>query len=892
MTSRSSRHSDSIWDTESDSAALHRYRELTTVVDVGIFELNPSGYFVGVNDTLLELAGSDREALLGEHLSVLLGEQDADLIQREILALDGTADTVPTFDVTVQTADGATVPCELRISRVRENDEIQGTVGTVRETTASGRTSIPKTPDNVLSTALQKVDSGTFVLDSDFEIVWAGETVGEYFGVDPCELVGRDKREIVQEVIKDRVAEPEQFADRVLSAYDTNNSIEQFTCEVTAGDDRQHRWLEHWSKPIESGRFSGGRIELYDDVTDQKLTAAALEETEERFQSLVDAVEEYAIFRLDRNGNVISWNEGAKKIKGYEADEILGQHISNFYTETERAAGLPEQNLAAATEHQSIEDEGWRLRKDGSRFWANVTISTVRDDDGSHQGYLKVTRDMTDRHEREQELESELHRILSRISDAFYAVDEEWRFTLVNEQAEELLQRPREELLGESLWEMFPEASETIVWDRFHEAMESQEPVNFDIKYDALGIWAEASAYPSESGLSVYFRDITERRKKQREIREREQQLTEYKQYTNRILNTVDDLLYVVAEDGSFERWNESLSNVTGYSDEEIASMKPVDFFGEKDQELIANAVEEVFETGDTRVEADILTKDGQEIPIEFVASAVETPNGETVLAGIGRDITERIERKEALEESNERLEQFAHAASHDLQEPLRMVSSYLQLLDRRYGTQLDEEGREFLEFAVHGADRMRDMIDGLLEYSRIESKGSPLEPVDLDTVHEDACDNLRVAIEEHDAEITSDPLPVVDGDGRQLRQLFQNLLDNAIKYSGDEPPRVHVSAERVVSGDSTGRTEGTATGDQWIISVRDEGIAIPSDDQERIFEVFQSLDRPTNNGSGLGLALCKRIVERHGGDIWVDSSGESGTTISFTLPAVGDRDD
>jgi len=161
------------------------------------------------------------------------------------------------------------------------------------------------------------------------------------------------------------------------------------------------------------------------------------------------------------------------------------------------------------------------------------------------------------------------------------------------------------------------------------------------------------------------------------------------------------------------------------------------------------------------------------------------------------RDVTERKVYEQKLEASNERLEQFAYAASHDLQEPLRMVSSYLQLVDQRYGEDLDEDGREFIEFAVDGAERMRAMIEGLLRYSRVETQGDPFEPVDLEKVLADVLDDLAVRVEETDAAITHGSLPTVDGDPNQLRQLVQNLLKNAIEYSGDEPPRVDVTAER-----------------------------------------------------------------------------------------------
>ncbi|WP_222918083.1 MEDS domain-containing protein [Natrinema sp. SYSU A 869] len=233
----------------------------------------------------------------------------------------------------------------------------------------------------------------------------------------------------------------------------------------------------------------------------------------------------------------------------------------------------------------------------------------------------------------------------------------------------------------------------------------------------------------------------------------------------------------------------------------------------------------------------------------------------------------ERKRRERALEESNERLEQFAYAASHDLQEPLRMVTSYLQLLENRYGDAFDEDGEEFLAYAVDGAERMREMIDGLLEYSRIETRGDPFEPMELETVLEDVLADLQLQIEESDAEITTEQLPRVRGDASQLRQVLQNLLCNAITYSGDDPPRVHVDAKR--------------RGREWVISVRDEGIGIDPDDHDRVFTVFDRLHSCEEyDGTGIGLALCQRIIERHDGELWVDSDPGEGSTFSFTLPA------
>jgi PAS domain S-box-containing protein len=231
-------------------------------------------------------------------------------------------------------------------------------------------------------------------------------------------------------------------------------------------------------------------------------------------------------------------------------------------------------------------------------------------------------------------------------------------------------------------------------------------------------------------------------------------------------------------------------------------------------------------------------------------------------------------EKTEELARSNEDLEQFAYVASHDLQEPLRMVASYVQLLAKRYGSKLDADANEFIDFAVDGAVRMRKLINDLLTYSRVGTQGKELSPTDSEAAFAQSVKDLEVTIEENGALLTHDPLPMVMADSPQLRQLFQNLIGNAIKFRGNEPPRVHISASRNGSG--------------WIFSVRDNGIGIAPEYSERIFIIFQRLhSRQEYAGTGIGLAICKKIVERHGGHIWVESDVGKGATFCFSLPAV-----
>jgi PAS domain S-box-containing protein len=229
--------------------------------------------------------------------------------------------------------------------------------------------------------------------------------------------------------------------------------------------------------------------------------------------------------------------------------------------------------------------------------------------------------------------------------------------------------------------------------------------------------------------------------------------------------------------------------------------------------------------------------------------------------------------RAQDLANSNAELEQFAYVASHDLQEPLRMITSFTQLMVSRYRGSLDTDADEFIEYIADGAKRMSRLINDLLEYSRVGTRGRPLSPTDCAAVFELACQNLRVAIEETDATVTSAPLPTVLGDETQLLQLFQNLIGNALKFRGKEPVRIHVGAER--------------QNGKWLFRVFDNGIGIEPQYAERIFIIFQRLhSRGEYPGTGIGLAVCKKIVERHGGRIWVESEPGAGATFCFLLQA------
>ena len=408
-----------------------------------------------------------------------------------------------------------------------------------------------------------------------------------------------------------------------------------------------------------------------------------------------------------------------------------------------------------------------------------------------------------------------------------------------------------------------------------------QEQARFTKRYlhrNGSVVWADVStvARRDSAGKTPYFltvvNDITEAKRMEEE---REAAAL----YARSLIEASLDPLVTISPDGKITDVNAATEDVTGSSREELIGTDFSDYF--TDPGSARDGYRRVFDTGSVRdYPLTIRRKTGRLTDVLYNATVYRDPRGRVrgVFAA-ARDVTEqnraeaRIQAAMAeLERSNRELEQFAYVASHDLQEPLRMISSYTQLLAQRYGERLDADARDFIGFAVDGANRMQRLINDLLLYSRVGTRGRPLQPVDSHAALGRALLNLRALVDETGALVTSDELPEVLADEGQLVQLLQNLVGNAVKFHRpDEPPRVHVSASAEVN--------------DWHFSVRDNGIGIAPEFHRRLFVIFQRLHgRDAYPGTGIGLAVCKRIVERHGGRIWVESEPDRGSTFHFTL--------
>jgi len=488
----------------------------------------------------------------------------------------------------------------------------------------------------------------------------------------------------------------------------------------------------------------------------RRLGEHALQESEERYRLLLDGIPDYAIFMMDAQGRILSWNAGAERIKGYRADEIIGHNFSCFFPQKEIERGRPEEILRMCAANGPHEEQGMRVRKDGSQFMASVTFTALRDRSGNLKGFSEFSHDLSER----RESEARYRGLLEAAPDAMVVVNASGEIVLLNVRAEKEFGYSRDELVGQDVMNIIPEGfAERIIADGTRSA-------------------AEALAQQIGTGIELVGR-----------------------------------------------------------------------------------------------------RKDGSEFPIELMLSPLESAGGILVTAAI-RDISGRKNSAEhlvktvgELKRSNDELQQFAYVASHDLQEPLRMVASYTQLLGKRYKGRLDSDADEFIAFAVDGCNRMQGLIEDLLAYSRAGTNGQTLCEVSSENALRQALTNLKASIEQSGAVVTHETLPPIRMDETQLSQVFQNLIGNAIKYRGAEAPQVHVSASR------TARNE-------WMFSVKDNGLGIDPQYFERIFVLFQRLHgRNEFEGTGIGLAICKKVLERVGGRIWVESELKLGSTFYFALP-------
>ena len=617
---------------------------------------------------------------------------------------------------------------------------------------------------------------------------------------------------------------------------------------------------------------------------------AQLARSEAKYRGLLEAAPD-AMVVVDEDGVIALLNVQAEKQFGYRRDELIGRKVTDIIPTgfAERLIADGTRTSAEALAQQigtGIELTG--RRSDGREFPIEIMLSPLDSADG-----MLVTaaiRDISVRKAAEEELartERRYRGLLEAAPDAMIVVDDKGEIVLLNVQAENQFGYHRNELIGQRVTNIIPVGfAARLIADGLRSAEDAlAQQIGTGIELIALR--KDGREFPIEIMLSpldspegvlvtAAIRDINKRKAA-------EELVTSAERRYRGLLEAAPDAMVVVSQSGAIVLLNVQAEKQFGYSRDELIGRKVTDIipvgFAER---LIADKLRSPEEALAQQIGAGIeliaLRKDGGEFPIEIMLSPLASVDGTLVTAAI-RDITLRkaaevalTDKIDELKRSNEELSQFAYIASHDLQEPLRMVSSYTQLLAKRYVGKLDSDADEFIGYAVDGAARMQLLIKDLLAYSRVGTNRIDRSRISSQKALDQALRNLGGAVEDSGAVVSSDRLPTVRADQMQLIQLFQNLVGNAIKYQRPGVPRVHVSALRKASRD-------------WEFTVTDNGLGIEPKYFDRIFGMFQRLhSREAFSGTGIGLAICRKIVDRHGGSISVTSEPGIGSTFVFSL--------
>jgi PAS domain S-box-containing protein len=610
------------------------------------------------------------------------------------------------------------------------------------------------------------------------------------------------------------------------------------------------------------------------EMTLRRRTERALRETEQRFRGAFESAP-FGMALISLEGRWLEVNPALCKILDRRADELIGALIEAVFDfgDFEEQRNLKESLISGAIAFY-LQELPFAEKAVQAR-WARLSVSAVRDHYGSPIHLIAQVEDITT--QRQAELVQKYAAIVQSSDDAIISKTIDGNILSWNPGAERMFGYSAAEAVGQSITMLIPPDEP----DEFPSIMErigrGERVSHYETvrqKNDGSRFHVSVSVSPimdasgKVTGAADVTRDVSERRAMEEVLANRAH-----------LLDQAFDPIFAWEPGGAIAFWNEGARRLYGYD----AS----DAIGKLSHELLrtvfltdANEYQTTLqERGSWEGEVRQRTKDGRWVTVDSRMTLVESPGRVSQVLEANRDLTKRKEaetllerRAEELARSNAELEQFAYVASHDLQEPLRMVASYLELLAERYKGQLDEKADRYIDYAIGGAVRMKALLDGLLTFARVATQGRVFEFVDSRKALTGAITNLDTTIRESAAEVTFDTLPIVLADPIQIIQLFQNLISNALKFCAAKPPRIHVSS--------------LGNGERWTFSVRDNGIGIAPQHQDRIFQIFQRLhSREEYSGTGLGLSICKKVVERHGGRIWVDSQPGQGSTFYFTIP-------
>ena len=844
--------------------------ELAATVDAigtGVWALDPDGRCLFINQPACRMLGRAREECLGEMLQCRIhaGRSDGWVCAKENCrfqkALEGGSALLVDNEVFYR-GDGTSFDAQYSIHPLIVRGRVRGSVIGVRDITEpkrgeAGRMRAEAALDQFFSASPTPMAIWTF----DGRIQHANAAWEPILGFGAAELEGLLAFDLVHP--DDRTAAVAEH-EKVL----TLGKRTGFECRGKCKDG-SYRWLV-----LNAGVLKDARL-IYvtaHDISKRKRAEEALRDNAARLRSAFqNTLFGVAIAGLD--WRFFEVNQTLCRMTGFAAEELMqADFVAMTHPDDLRESRELMRALAEGTASAGVLTKRY-ARKDGGWVWVRVHVTPVRDGQGAPLYFTTLFEDLTDEKTAEE---------AARISEAWmtFALNSsgtglcyrEYNETTASEQQFRLYGRePAEEWISRERWlqAIHPE-------DRARVEEEQRAAAQQDRPYDTQFrvVWPDRSVHwlmcrgrvlgdGGGSRKAEITVDVTERKRAEAALEQ--------------FFNLCPIPLTISGFDGRIRRANPALLKTTGFTFEELQQRELNECFHQDDRAAMRAEIKKTAVTGKGGgLEVRGIKKDGT---ICWVMVSFAVARDDKLIYTASYDITERRRMEEAirgqsdeLARSNEELERFAYVASHDLQEPLRMVASFTQLLSKKYSGRLDATADRYIHFAVDGAKRMQQLIADLLAYSRVNSRDLQLRATECEAVVRSTVQNLRVAIEECGAAVEVAPLPVLMADQVQLGQLFQNLIGNAVKFHGQAPPKVHIAA--------------TDNGADWLFSVRDNGIGIDPRQADRVFQIFQRLHaRDEYPGTGIGLAVCKKVVERHGGRIWVESQPGAGSTFRFTMP-------
>ena len=632
---------------------------------------------------------------------------------------------------------------------------------------------------------------------------------------------------------------------------------------------------ELWVRSIGTSEFHNGEcVRLYgslQDIHERKTLESTIKEV---LASISDA-----FLALDQNWCFTYFNKEAENLLARNSKEVLGKNIWQSFPETEntelaiKLKQVAEVQKSVSFEYMSTINSSW-YEVNAYPFKGGVSV------------YFKNINERKRSDKALKEAYEEKNAILESIGDAFFAVDNNWIVTYWNKESERILSLKREDIVGKNFWDVYPDAKDLGFFSHYQEAFRTGKSISFEEYYPSMKVWFELTAYPSSSGLSVYFKDITLRK-------ETDIAILEANERFEKVADVTADAIWDwdIVNDNFYR--GKGFEQIFGY--EVGRTMREREFwkdtFHPEDVSRLSSSVQKALknpELFEWEEEYRIVQKNGQERTVIDKAVIIRNEKGQaTRMIGALTDITylkeyekELLGLNESLQEkvkdlelAYEELEQFSYIASHDLQEPLRMVSSFLEQLKRKYSDQLDDKALQYIHFATDGAKRMKAIILDLLEYSRAGKFQEAKQEVDLNQLIEEYSILRQRVINVKKAKISYSGIPNIVGYKAPLTQVIHSLIDNGVKYCKPNiSPVISIST--------------TVSKTEWTISVKDNGIGISKEFFDQIFIIFQRLhNREDYEGTGIGLAIVKKQVESWGGKVWLESEIDKGSIFYFTIP-------